>query len=164
MCIRDSFKTKHGMKIHAASCPFNYGNTSEYFSVEEILAVYGKASRKLFLIKWEGCPESENSWVPEHSLLQDGCKESIDDFWEKSGINPAKDFFPDSECRPRCWMCGYACSNPAMRFLKAHITVKGHNWYKHRTHLTAKADVKRDKLEAAQNRLPKVCWLSLIHI
>lgn len=25
------FKTKHGMQIHAASCPFNYANTSQYF-------------------------------------------------------------------------------------------------------------------------------------
>ena len=121
------FKTKQGMLTHTTTCPFNYANSSKYFEVEEVRAVYGKASRKLFFVKWEGYPETENSWVPEGSLLRDGCKESIDDFWLKSGINPAKDFYPDPEARPRCWMCGYACSNPAMRFLKAHLTVHGHN-------------------------------------
>ena len=76
------FKTKTDMLIliHANSCPFNYDNTSEYYEVEEIRSVYGKASRKLFLVKWEGYGEERNSWVPEGSLLRDGCKESIDAF------------------------------------------------------------------------------------
>ena len=30
------FKTKHGIQIHAATCPFNYVNTSQYFEVEEV--------------------------------------------------------------------------------------------------------------------------------
>ena len=152
------FKTKLGMLTHTTTCHFNYANTSKYFEVEEVLAVFGKASRKLFLVKWEGYPESRNSWLPEQSLLRDGCKESIDAFWLKSGINPALEFFPDPDHRPRCWMCGYACDNTAMRFLKAHITVKGHNWNKRRSHLSAKKDVRRDKLVKAQNCLPKVRW------
>ena len=84
------------MLSHVTSCPFNYANSSRYFEVEEVLTVYGKASRKLFLVKWEGFPDSENSWVPEHSLFRDGCKESIDNFWASSDINPAKNFFPFS--------------------------------------------------------------------
>ena len=123
-----------------------------------VRAVYGKASRKLFLVKWEGYPESDNSWMPEGSLLRDGCKESIDEFWLKSGLSPAEEFYPDPEGKPRCWMCGYACKNPEMRFLKAHITRAGHNWHKRRAHLTEKRDVLRDKLEKAQQQLPQVHW------
>ena len=76
------------MLTHTSTCPFNYANSIKYYEVEEVLTVYGKASHKLFLIKWEGYPADSNSWVPEHSLLRDGCKESIDAFWLKSGINP----------------------------------------------------------------------------
>ena len=51
---RATFKTKIGMITHTTACSFNYANTSKYFAVEEILAVYGKVSRSL--IKWEGYP------------------------------------------------------------------------------------------------------------
>ena len=74
------FKTRAGMWTHATTCQFNYVNTSEYFEVEKILAVYGKSTRKLFLVSWKGYPDSANSWLPERSLLRDGCKESIDEF------------------------------------------------------------------------------------
>ena len=51
-------------------------------------------------------------------------------------------------------MCGYAYSNPAIRFLKKRITVAGHKWHKRRSHTTAKR--KRDKLQSTQNKLPKI--------
>ena len=53
------FKTEQGMLRHVTTCPFNYANSSRYFEVEKVLSVYGKASRKLFLVKWEDYPESE---------------------------------------------------------------------------------------------------------
>ena len=121
------FKTEEGMLRHATTCDFNYGVTSNYFEVEKIKAVFGKSQRKLFLVSWKGYGEEEDSWVTEHSLMRDGCKESIDDFWLRTGINPSQDFFVDPEGRPRCWMCGYACKNPDPRFLKCHITTKKHN-------------------------------------
>ena len=152
------FKTMQGMLTHTTTCPFNYANTSKYFDVEAIRAVYGKAERKLFLVKWEGYEESENSWLPEQSLLRDGCKESIDAFWLESGLNPAEDFYKDPDCRPRCWMCGWACDNPHPKYLKAHLTRKGHNWYKKRAHQSEKKDVKKDKYEAAQTAMQKVRW------
>ena len=96
----------------ARSTTSTLANTSKWKKCERSTA------KRLFLVKWEGYPESENSWMPEGSLLRDGCKESIDAFWLKS---PAEEFYPDAEHRPRCWMCGYACKNPATRFLKAHI-------------------------------------------
>ena len=69
---RERFKTKAGMRIHACSCNYNYGLTEEKWEVDKILAVYGKAERKLFLVKWTDRP-GEDSWQKEHSLLQDGC-------------------------------------------------------------------------------------------
>ena len=93
------------MLIHVNSCAYNYANTSKYFEVKQILDVYGKAERRLFLVDWENHPGKE-SWLTEHSLLSDGCKDSIDDFWLRTGKNPALDFYPDPENRPRCWMCG----------------------------------------------------------
>ena len=143
----------------------NYTNSSKYYDVEEIRTVYGKASHKLFLMKWEGYPESKKSWLTEHSLLQDGCKESIDDFCLKSGISPTKEFYPDPEARPRCWMCGYTCeTNTAPHFLKCHITKAKHNWFKWRAHLQTKTDILCDKLEALQkikwgDRDVSSCWL-----
>ena len=38
------------MRIHACSCNFNYGLTDEKWEVEEILTVFGRAERKLFLV------------------------------------------------------------------------------------------------------------------
>ena len=90
------FKTKKGMRIHASSCNFNYGTTAEAFNVECITEVFGKASRKLVLVKWENFP-GEDSWVPEDSLLQDGCA----DFWTKTGRNPTLSFYPDPDARRR---------------------------------------------------------------
>ena len=129
------------MLQHAAHCAFNYQNSSQYTPVEEIIAVFGKSQRKLFLVKWEGHP-GEDSCLPEHSLLEDGCKDSIDEFWHKSGLNPALDFYPDPHNLPRCWMCGYACKNPHPKYLKAHITRNGHNWYQGHSHRKAKEAVK----------------------
>lgn len=43
--------TNNSMLQHTASCPFNYQNNSKYFDVEEIISVYGKVERKLFLVK-----------------------------------------------------------------------------------------------------------------
>ena len=113
------FKTEGDMLRHATTCDFNYAVSSKYYEVDRILKVYGKARRKLFLVRWEGYTEEDDSWVTEHSLLRDGCKDSIDEFWLRTGINPAQDYFPDPDGRPRCWMCGYTCkTSTAPRHLK----------------------------------------------
>ena len=106
------FKTKAGMTIHCSTCNFGYATTDTKDEVESILSVFGKAERKLFLVRWTDFP-SKDSWEKEHSLLQDGCAESIKDFWERSGLNPALDYYPDPEVvepdggQHRCWMCGF---------------------------------------------------------
>ena len=68
------------MLRHVTTCDFNYGATSEYFEVEEIKIVFGKAQRKLFFASWQGYGEKADSWVTKHSILMDGCKDSIDEF------------------------------------------------------------------------------------
>ena len=157
---RQRFKTKAGMKVHSCSCNFNYGLTDKKWEVEEIVDVFGNASRKLFLVRWTGRP-GEDSWEKEHSLLEDGCAESIRDFWIKSGKNPALDYYsdPDGEVGTRCWMCGWkSTANNKHRGLQTHIRLKKHHWSKKRSHLTERKDIKKQKLEAIQDKLPKVKW------
>ena len=92
-------------------------------------------------------------------LLEDGCHEAIEDFWDRTGACRTLDFYPDADGWPRCWMCGWACkTNKNPRFLKAHITRSNHNWNKTRAHLQAKRDIKKSKLEERQNNLEKVFW------
>ena len=80
--------------------------------------------------------------MTEHSLLRDGCKDSIDEFWLRTGINPAQDFFADPEGKPRCWMCGYTCvTSTKPRHLNRHMTTHKHDWYKNRAHLQSKIDI-----------------------
>ena len=155
------FKTKTDMKIHSCSCTFNYGLTEKKWEVEKILAVFGRAERKLFLVKWTDHPD-EDSWQKEHSLLQDGCADIMKAFWNSSGLNPARDFYPDPDGEPgtRCWMCGWkSCVNNKKLGLKTHVRRKKHAWTKRRANLTDRKDIERDKLEAAQqDKLPKVRW------
>ena len=157
---KERFKTRTGMKIHCCACNFNYGLTEKTWEVEEILAVFGKADRKLFLVKWTNHP-GEDSWQKEDSLIQDGCAESIKDFWDKSGINPALEYYPDPDNEPgtRCWMCGFkSTANNKKLGLKTHIRRRKHEWKKRRAHLTERQDIKKDKMKIAQEKLPKVKW------
>ena len=157
---KQRFKTKAGMTTHSCSCEFNYGLTDEKWEVAQILAVFGNATRKLFLVQWEDHP-GEDSWEKEHSLLEDGCAESIKDFWNRSGKNPALDFYPDPEGEPgtRCWMCGWkSTARNKVLGLKTHIRRKKHRWTKKRANLTERKDIKFDKLKALQDSLPKVKW------
>mgnify|MGYP003327420054 FL=1 len=157
---KERFKTKAGMRVHCTTCNFNYGLTDREWEIEEILAVFGKAERKLFYVRWVGHP-GEDSWEKEHSLLMDGCASAIKSFWNKSGINPALDYYPDpdGDAGTRCWMCGWKSSARNKKLgLHTHIRRKKHAWTKPRAHLTERKDIERDKLAAAQNELPKVKW------
>lgn len=48
------FKTELGMTRHAITCDFNYAVTSKYYEINHIRSVFGKAERKLFLVRWGG--------------------------------------------------------------------------------------------------------------
>ena len=114
---------------HVHSCNFNYGLTDKRWEVERIIDVFGKAERKLFLVQWEGLP-GEDSWQKEHSLLEDGCAETIKAFWQDSGKNPAHKYYPDpdGESGLRCWMCGWKSeANDKRRGLKTHLRLKKHH-------------------------------------
>ena len=106
----ERFKTKNGMLIHRASCNCGYSTTEKKFVVGEVTAVFGKASRNLYKVRWENYPDpNEDTWETEKMLLEDGCREAIDDFWERSGICRTLDFYPDPDGINRCWMCGWNC-------------------------------------------------------
>ena len=66
-------KTQRAVNIHSVKYTFGYGATEESFEIEEIKEVYGKASRRLFKVKWVGYDEM--SWEPEHHLIKEGCKQ-----------------------------------------------------------------------------------------
>ncbi|KAM7543094.1 hypothetical protein Aperf_G00000017491 [Anoplocephala perfoliata] len=52
------------------------------FIVEKILQVREIQSRRWYLIKWEGRPQSESTWEPEENCR---CAELISEFWERVG-------------------------------------------------------------------------------
>ena len=56
-------------------------------------------------------------------------------------------------------MCGWKSSaSNKKRGLETHIRRKKHRWHKRRANLTEKKEIKLDKLEALQDKLPKVRW------
>ena len=161
---RQRFKTKAGMKIHCSNCNFGFETTEKKWEIGVILKVFGKADRKLFLVHWKGHPSSADSWEKEQSLLEDGCAESIKDFWDRSGLNPALEYYPDPDQEPdgtqyRCWMCGWKSDKrDKRRGLQMHIRLKKHQWAKKRAHLTEKNDIRRDKLAEQHRKMPHVYW------
>ena len=59
--------------------------------------------------------------------IEDGCAESIKNFWDRIGNNLTLDFYPDPDGEPgtRCWMCGWKSSGTNNQFdLKTHIRGK----------------------------------------
>lgn len=61
----------------------------EYYPVEEIVDVvdYADGDRD-FLVKWRGCPESDNLYVPEEGM--DGCLSLLQEFCRKKRIRFSK--------------------------------------------------------------------------
>ena len=93
--------------------------------------------------------------------IEDGCAESIKNFWDRIGNNLTLDFYPDPDGEPgtRCWMCGWKSSGTNNQFdLKTHIRGKKHRWSKRRAHLTEHKDVRTKKLKEFQDTLSKVWW------
>ena len=94
--------------------------------------------------------------------MKDGCVETIKEFGDDSGLNPALDFYPDpdGDSGTRCWMCGWksAKKNKKKIGLRTHVRRKKHVWTKCRSCLTERKDIKIDKLQDLQDALPKVRW------
>ena len=39
-----------------------------------------------------------------------------------------------------------------------HLRLREHHWHKQRAHTTERKEIKKDKLEEAQDKIPKVRW------
>ena len=70
-------------------------------------------------MEWEH-HHGQDSLEPERSLVDQGCQESIKNFWLNSNHNPSDDFIPDPDDVWRCWTCGRGYKSE--RSLKSHIT------------------------------------------
>ena len=141
------FKTSRGLKIHVTSCNFQHGLTDEAYPIEKINAVFGSTKYRWFRVQWDGHP-GEDSWMPERSLVKQGCKESIKDFWRNNNVCPSTDFIADPDDMWRCWCCGKAYKQEST--LKAHIT-RTHpprNW--HGT--TADRDARKKMYQIVQDK------------
>ena len=148
------------MKIHMHSCTFRfYYESLSKSPVEKIVGVYGRVERRHFLVRWEGLPPEKDTWEPEFLLLEDGCKQAINEFWLSTGLCPARDFYEDKDTAHRCWVCGWA-TNSGERYLKTHLTRRKHYWSHQddRPCNTARKDIRHDKLKRRQQELPKVRW------
>ena len=149
------FKTQGNMLKHRAHCVYNYDTTSEVFEIEQIVDVFGYAHARWFLVKYKGYPTPE--WSREHLLLRDGCRDSIRDFWSRTGKRSNKKFYPDPGNKYRCTICGKAYKRA--QDLKAHRTRTKH-YEEQTTKVTATAavDAVLQKRKKMQDLLPKVKW------
>ena len=113
------YKTLRGLKIHMASCNFQYRLADEEDTIENINAVFGTPAHRWYRVAWEGHP-GKDTWEPENSLTSQGCEGAIKDFWLHSKHEPSEDFIADPNDVWRCWCCGKGYSTE--RILDAHIT------------------------------------------
>ena len=153
-CLR-KFKTARAMQIHRASCVHNYNTTEEVFVLEKIVGVFGHKNARWYLVKWQDYDDPE--WEREHLLLRDKCHDAIRSFWAISGLQPTKDFYPDTQGKNRCTVCCRTFARP--QDLKAHRTRTGH--YDHKQYKktrTAVVDAITAKRTEQQKSLPKVKW------
>ena len=147
------FKTEAAMHTHRASCPHNYGTTEEAFPVEEIVGVFGRIDSRWFLVKWGGHEVPE--WEREHLLLRDGCRDSIRNFWQKSGLSPCREFYDVAQ--HKCEVCGREYKRA--QDLKAHKTRQRHHFEQiTKVSGTAKKEAIKAKHEEAQEQLPTAKW------
>ena len=119
--------------------------------MEKIVGVFGDIKARWFHVKWAGYTKPE--WEREHLLRRDGCQESILTFWTETGLNPAKNYYPDPEGGYRCDVCGK--SYKRAQDLKTHKTREGHHHDgSSKTTTTAKADSITTKRREIQKELP----------
>ena len=141
------FKTDAAMQIHRANCPHNYGTTEKTYEVERIVGVFGRIGARWFLVKWGGYEEPE--WERGHLLLRDGCRDSIRDFWDKSGLSPCEEFY-DVEHVNKCEVCGKEFKRA--QDLKAHKTRKKHHFEQIRK---VSGTAKKEAIKTKARRGPK---------
>ena len=115
------------------------------YELLRINAVFGTPQHRWFRVEWKGHPD-EDSWEPERSLANQGCEQSIQDYWKGSNIYPIAEFVADPDDVWRCWTCGKGYAFAAS--LKAHIT---HNHPTQKGHsLTAVKDAHNQQRKDSQ--------------
>ena len=121
-----------------------------------------------FKVRWTNYSPSaqlviRGCWKIHWDKNQDDCSENIRSWCEESGLNPAKEYYPDpgivegSATGLRCWMCGFSENHKALG-LKTHIRRTGHNWNQKLQIVMVRKKVKTDKLTGLQETRPKVKW------
>ena len=113
---------------------------------------------------WTG----EDSWLPKHSLLCGGCKDSIDEFWLKSGKDPtSKRVLPWQHQSPPMLDVRMGQQNSASELSQSSYNKERSQRDKDHSHRKTKALILKEKREAQQQRLPQVncgkdpvknCW------
>jgi len=148
------FATKRGMKIHRASCIYQYTATEERYVIEDILDVFGKVEARWYLVKFEGYEKPE--WQRGH-LLEIDAKDAVRHYWTKSGRSPCEEFYPDPDNLHRCTIC--AKTYKRQQDLKAHRTrTKHYDNTQEKISPAAERKAKEAKKEELQAKLPNVMW------
>ena len=144
------FKTKRGRNIHRARCDCQHGLADKEDEVEGIIAAFGTPAHRWYRVQWVGSA-GKDTWEPERSLQQQGCGDSIRDFWLRSDQNPSEDFIPDPTSW-RCYKCGKGYKSEST--LAAHITRK----HPRRQSIgsTADRDTRHQKRKDAQAARPTI--------
>ena len=94
-------------------------------------------------------------WEREHLLLRDGCRDSIRNFWQKSGLSPCREFYDVAQ--HKCEVCGREYKRA--QDLKAHKTRQRHHFEQiTKVSDTAKKEAIKAKHEEAQEQLPTAKW------
>ena len=95
-------KTAAGLARHMRYCNYQYKLSDEVFEIEKINAVFGVPEHRWFRVQWVDHP-GKDSWEPECSLRDQGCGQSIQDFWDRSHLNPSAEFYADPDDVWRCY-------------------------------------------------------------
>lgn len=91
--INPTFSVQHVKKAHIDTEfgrsfrpePVEASNGEFLWEVEKIVdtRLYGRHKFRQYKVRWKGHENIDDSWLFEDDLLEDGCKQVIDAFWQK---------------------------------------------------------------------------------
>ena len=92
------------------------------------MGVFGRTGTWWFMVKYVGYEVPEWNRNREHLLLRDGCRDSIRNFWDRSGLSPCKEFYEVNQ--NKCEVCGRepGCEYKRDQDLKDHNTKQKHRF------------------------------------
>ena len=68
-----------------ARCSCAHSLSEKEFDLEKINSVFGTPQHRWYRVEWSDHP-GKDTWEPERSLVDQGCSESIKDFWDKTHL------------------------------------------------------------------------------